>query len=175
MPSADPPAQQCADAEYNKRWLNIWDSGLEAGKVGVLCLHAAGEANWNLTLFVHLLKNCMLSPRSLCDTQCFDASKASPALLALLDGGLDVKGKRVLVPGCGVRPVGTLCCPFLGLRTTTTARLQSIRHMRIELVLWCQQRGYDVAVLASRGAKAVGLELSDSAVRCLLLLLVLCP
>jgi hypothetical protein len=45
-----------------------------------------------------------------CAPQCFDASKASDALVALLDGGLNVRGSRWLVPGCGVRPRLQLQC-----------------------------------------------------------------
>ncbi|DBB13505.1 TPA: hypothetical protein ACH3X3_000553 [Trebouxia sp. C0006] len=34
--------------------------------------------------------------------QAFDASATSPALLALIEQGkLEVRGKKVLVPGCG--------------------------------------------------------------------------
>ncbi|DBA66412.1 TPA: hypothetical protein ACH3X2_002391 [Trebouxia sp. C0005] len=53
------------DKDYDKRWNNIWEAGLEPG-------------------------------------QAFDASAASPALLALIEQGkLEVRGKKVLVPGCG--------------------------------------------------------------------------
>ena len=107
MPTAGAPDQQGADAEYNKRWLDIWDSGLEAGKVSAWCIHFVSQEQYRN---IALHDGAALSPRSLCNTQRFDASKASPALLHLLDGGLDVRGKRALVPGCGVRPTGPLLC-----------------------------------------------------------------
>lgn len=53
------------DKSYDKRWINIWEAGLEPG-------------------------------------QAFDASATSPALLALIEQGkLEVRGKKVLIPGCG--------------------------------------------------------------------------
>lgn len=59
-------------------------------------------------MWVHMLCSGQLQARKAVSyiervwLQCFDASKASAALLALLDNGLDVRGKRSLVPGCGV-------------------------------------------------------------------------
>ncbi|KAI8465047.1 MAG: S-adenosyl-L-methionine-dependent methyltransferase [Monoraphidium minutum] len=99
--AASPPAAVAADRgapaavdadEYNQRWNEIWDGGLEPGAL-------------------------------------FDLGCATPILERLLAGGTlgPMKGKAWLVPGCG--------------------------------------RGYDVVAAAAAGAAAVGLDLSQTAVR----------
>ena len=56
MVPADPPrfsgTDAVTDADYNKRWHDIWDGGLEAGQVCALCLtlmrNSGARQDWKL-------------------------------------------------------------------------------------------------------------------------------
>lgn len=84
--------------------------------------------------------------------QAFDASSSSPALLALTtEGKLQVRGRKIFVPGCGYVPMYTCVahCAYASLITMPLAT----------------RRGYDVVHFAKQGAiRVVGMELVSEAV-----------
>ena len=85
-------AQEPVDLRsYSDRWEAIWAAGLQPGQV-----RRSRQLTWPVVPVV-----TSIIGHGLFLQQRFDCGDASPALMDLMASKLDVKGKRVLVPGCG--------------------------------------------------------------------------
>lgn len=101
--------------------------------------------------------------------QAFDARGAAPSLKRWVEseeGQAAVKGKTVVVPGCGCAAAQPVMRGTAWSCMSLCVHAAIVGQVKVRVSGTCR-RGYDMVLFAQAGAaRAVGVEISPSAVRC---------